>query len=117
LAGFPLRRGCDIGGGCGALEQSGFRSEDIDWFVAHQANKRIIDGIARQARYFPGAHARSYGNTSAASIPLAMSDAGADRRIKRGDLVMSEARNSGLSWGLPSSGGSGVGELLPACPR
>jgi 3-oxoacyl-[acyl-carrier-protein] synthase-3 len=86
----------------GALAQSGFKPEDIDWFVPHQANKRIIDGVARKL----GLDASQvvvtldrHGNTSAASIPLALADAVADRRIKRGDLVMLEAMGGGFTWG------------------
>jgi len=86
----------------GALRQSGFRSEDIDWFVPHQANKRIIDGVARNLRLSPEQVVLTldrHGNTSAASIPLALADAVADRRIKRGDLVMLEAMGGGFTWG------------------
>jgi 3-oxoacyl-[acyl-carrier-protein] synthase-3 len=86
----------------GALQQSGFKSDDIDWFVPHQANKRIIDGVARKL----GLDANQvvltldrHGNTSAASIPLALADAVADRRIKRGDLVLLEAMGGGFTWG------------------
>jgi len=86
----------------GALQQSGFRSEDIDWFVPHQANKRIIDGVARKLGLAPEQVVLTldrHGNTSAASIPLALNDAVTDRRIKRGDLVMLEAMGGGLTWG------------------
>jgi 3-oxoacyl-[acyl-carrier-protein] synthase III len=85
-----------------ALEQSGFRSEDIDWFVPHQANKRIIDGVARKLGLKPEQVVLTldrHANTSAASIPLALADAVADRRIKRGDLVMLEAMGGGFTWG------------------
>jgi len=85
-----------------ALKQSGFRSEDIDWFVPHQANKRIIDGVARKLGLSPQQVVLTldrHGNTSAASIPLALNDAVADRRIKRGDLVMLEAMGGGFTWG------------------
>ncbi|MEM1102709.1 MAG: beta-ketoacyl-ACP synthase III [Pseudomonadota bacterium] len=75
---------------------------DIDWFVPHQANKRIIDAVGRKL----GIRAESvvetvahHGNTSAASIPLALHAAVSDGRIKRGDLVMMEAMGGGLSWG------------------
>ena len=86
----------------GALEQSGFKAEDIDWFVPHQANKRIIDGVARKLGLAPEQVVLTldrHGNTSAASIPLALADAVADRRIKRGDLVMLEAMGGGFTWG------------------
>jgi 3-oxoacyl-[acyl-carrier-protein] synthase III len=86
----------------GALEQSGFKSADIDWFVPHQANKRIIDGVARKLGLKPEQVVLTldrHGNTSAASIPLALADAVHDRRIKRGDLVMLEAMGGGFTWG------------------
>lgn len=86
----------------GALKQSGFKSADIDWFVPHQANKRIIDGVARKLGLKPEQVVLTldrHGNTSAASIPLALADAVADRRIKRGDLVMLEAMGGGFTWG------------------
>ncbi|MBX9775036.1 MAG: ketoacyl-ACP synthase III [Xanthobacteraceae bacterium] len=86
----------------GALARSGFKSEDIDWFVPHQANKRIIDGVARKLGLKPEQVVLTldrHGNTSAASIPLALADAVADRRIKRGDLVMLEAMGGGFTWG------------------
>ena len=86
----------------GALNQSGFKADDIDWFVPHQANKRIIDGVARKLGLAPNQVVITldrHGNTSAASIPLALADAVADRRIKRGDLVMLEAMGGGFTWG------------------
>jgi 3-oxoacyl-[acyl-carrier-protein] synthase-3 len=85
-----------------ALEQSGFCSGDINWFVPHQANKRIIDGVARKLGLKPEQVVLTldrHANTSAASIPLALADAVADRRIKRGDLVMLEAMGGGFTWG------------------
>jgi 3-oxoacyl-[acyl-carrier-protein] synthase-3 len=86
----------------GALKQSGFTADDIDWFVPHQANKRIIDGVAKKLGLKPEQVVLTldrHGNTSAASIPLALADAVADRRIKRGDLVMLEAMGGGFTWG------------------
>jgi 3-oxoacyl-[acyl-carrier-protein] synthase-3 len=86
----------------GALGRTGLSSDDIDWFVPHQANKRIIDGVARKLKLKPEQVVLTldrHGNTSAASIPLALSDAVADRRIKRGDLVMLEAMGGGFTWG------------------
>jgi 3-oxoacyl-[acyl-carrier-protein] synthase-3 len=86
----------------GALDQSGFKADDIDWFVPHQANRRIIDGVARKLGLAPNQVVITldrHGNTSAASIPLALADAVADRRIKRGDLVMLEAMGGGFTWG------------------
>jgi 3-oxoacyl-[acyl-carrier-protein] synthase III len=77
-------------------------AEDIDWFVPHQANKRIIDATAEklgipQEKVVMTVH--RHGNTSAASIPLALGEARADGRIKEGDLVMIEAMGGGFTWG------------------
>ena len=75
---------------------------DIDWFVPHQANKRIIDATAEKLgipkeKVVMTVH--RHGNTSAASIPLALGEARADGRIKEGDLVMIEAMGGGFTWG------------------
>jgi 3-oxoacyl-[acyl-carrier-protein] synthase III len=85
-----------------ALATTGFTVADIDWFVPHQANKRIIDGSAHKLGIAPTKIVSTvdrHGNTSAASIPLALSDAVADRRIKRGDLLLLEAMGGGFTWG------------------
>ena len=84
------------------LAASGHKAGEIDWFVPHQANKRIVDGVARKLGLDPSQVVLTldrHGNTSAASIPLALADAVADRRIKRGDLVMLEAMGGGFTWG------------------
>jgi len=85
-----------------ALDATGLEAGEIDWFVPHQANKRIIDGTARKL----GVSADrvvvtidQHANTSAASIPLALSVAVEDGRIKQGDLVLIEAMGGGLTWG------------------
>lgn len=85
-----------------ALEAGGYTVDDLDWFVPHQANKRIIDGAGNKLGLPPekviitvDVHA----NTSAASVPLALSVAVADGRIKQGDLVMLEAMGGGFTWG------------------
>jgi 3-oxoacyl-[acyl-carrier-protein] synthase III len=85
-----------------ALEATGLRADEIDWFVPHQANRRIIDGTARKLGITGervvvtiGQHA----NTSAASIPLALSVAVEDKRIQEGNLVLLEAMGGGLTWG------------------
>jgi 3-oxoacyl-[acyl-carrier-protein] synthase III len=86
----------------GVFQDTGFCAKDIDWFVPHQANKRIIDGAAHKLGIAPEKVVMTldrHGNTSAASIPLALSDAVADRRIKRGDLVLLEAMGGGFTWG------------------
>lgn len=75
---------------------------DIDWLVPHQANKRIIDASAQKLHIAPEKvvlTVDSHGNTSAASIPLALSVAVADKRIKTNDLVMLEAMGGGFTWG------------------
>lgn len=75
---------------------------DLDWFVPHQANKRIIDASAKKLgidRSKVVITVERHGNTSAASVPLALSVAVADGRIKKGDLVMLEAMGGGFTWG------------------
>ncbi|MEI8276891.1 MAG: beta-ketoacyl-ACP synthase III [Hyphomicrobiales bacterium] len=85
-----------------AFEATGTSAADIDWFVPHQANKRIIDGSAHKLGISPEKVVITvdrHGNTSAASIPLALADAVADRRIKRGNLILIEAMGGGFTWG------------------
>jgi 3-oxoacyl-[acyl-carrier-protein] synthase-3 len=85
-----------------AFEATGYTASDIDWFVPHQANRRIIEGSAHKLGIDPAKVVITvdrHGNTSAASIPLALCDAVADRRIKRGDLVLLEAMGGGFTWG------------------
>lgn len=85
-----------------ALAANDLESDDVDWFVPHQANKRIIDGTARKLRIDPERvilTVDQHANTSAASIPLALQQGVADGRIKRGDLIVLEAIGGGLSWG------------------
>ncbi|MGA8652256.1 MAG: beta-ketoacyl-ACP synthase III [Xanthobacteraceae bacterium] len=85
-----------------AFKAAGYGVADIDWFVPHQANKRIIDGSAHKLGIDPAKVITTvdrHGNTSAASIPLALADAVADRRIKRGDLILLEAMGGGFTWG------------------
>jgi 3-oxoacyl-[acyl-carrier-protein] synthase-3 len=85
-----------------AFKATGTSAADIDWFVPHQANKRIIDGSAHKLGIAPDKVVITvdrHGNTSAASIPLALADAVADRRIKRGNLVLLEAMGGGFTWG------------------
>ncbi|MAU53873.1 MAG: 3-oxoacyl-ACP synthase [Roseovarius sp.] len=85
-----------------ALGKIGLSGPDVDWIVPHQANIRIIQGTARKLG-LPMERVvvtvQDHGNTSAASIPLALSVAVTDGRIKRGDLVLSEAIGGGLAWG------------------
>lgn len=85
-----------------AYAATGYTSEDIDWFVPHQANLRIIDGSAKKLKIAPNkvvVTVDKHGNTSAASIPLALSTAVHDGRIKKGDLVLLEAMGGGFTWG------------------
>jgi 3-oxoacyl-[acyl-carrier-protein] synthase-3 len=85
-----------------AYAATGYSSEDIDWFVPHQANLRIIDGSAKKLKIAPNkvvVTVDKHGNTSAASIPLALSVAVNDGRIKKGDLVLLEAMGGGFTWG------------------
>lgn len=85
-----------------AFKATGTTAKDLDWFVPHQANERIIDasadklGIARE-KIVKTVHL--HGNTSAASIPLALATACEDGRIKTHDLVMLEAMGGGFTWG------------------
>jgi 3-oxoacyl-[acyl-carrier-protein] synthase-3 len=85
-----------------AFKATGTTPEDLDWFVPHQANRRIIEasadklGIAREKVVIT---VDRHGNTSAASIPLALDAARKDGRIKQGDLVMLEAIGGGFTWG------------------
>jgi 3-oxoacyl-[acyl-carrier-protein] synthase-3 len=85
-----------------SLRLSGLRADEIDWFVPHQANRRIIDATAKKLGIDPSRVVITvdlHGNTSAASIPLALSVARQDRRIEKGDLVLIEAMGGGFTWG------------------
>jgi 3-oxoacyl-[acyl-carrier-protein] synthase-3 len=84
------------------LAATGFSAGDIDWFVPHQANRRIIDATAQKLGIDPVRVVLTvdrHGNTSAASIPLALATARADGRIRDGDLVLIEAMGGGFTWG------------------
>jgi 3-oxoacyl-[acyl-carrier-protein] synthase-3 len=85
-----------------SAEASGIPLSEIDWFVPHQANQRILDGTARKLGIDPNKVVSTvalHGNTSAASVPLALVTAVKDGRIKRGDLVLLEAMGGGFTWG------------------
>jgi 3-oxoacyl-[acyl-carrier-protein] synthase-3 len=85
-----------------ALAANGLTAEDVDWFVPHQANKRIIDSTAKKLGISSERivlTVEEHANTSAASIPLALDSGVKDGRIKKGDLVVLEAIGGGLSWG------------------
>ena len=85
-----------------ALEANNLRGQDIQWLVPHQANLRIIDGMAKKLA-LPADRVvvtvDRHANTSAASIPLALNEAVRDGRIQKGDLVLMEALGGGLTWG------------------
>jgi len=85
-----------------AFNATGLTAEDINWFVPHQANKRIIDASAHKLHIAPQKVVLTvdqHGNTSAASIPLALTVAVRDGRVKRGDIVLLEAMGGGFTWG------------------
>ncbi len=82
--------------------QAGLKPSDVDWFVPHQANQRILDSTAKKLGISPDkviTTIAEHGNTSAASVPLALAAAVKDGRIKRGDLVLMEAMGGGFTWG------------------
>jgi len=76
--------------------------KDVDWFVPHQANSRILEGTARKLGVTTERVVMTvdrHGNTSAASVPLALDVAVKEGRIKKGDLVLMEAMGGGFTWG------------------
>ncbi|MEL7126820.1 MAG: beta-ketoacyl-ACP synthase III [Pseudomonadota bacterium] len=85
-----------------AMDQAGVAADDVDWIVPHQANIRIIQGTAKKM-HVPMERVvvtvQDHGNTSAASIPLALSVGRARGQIKQGDLLVTEAIGGGLAWG------------------
>ena len=85
-----------------ALHANGLETSDIDWFVPHQANLRIIEGTTKRLGLRDDqvvVTIDQHANTSAASIPLALDHACRDKRIKPGDLVLIEAMGGGFTWG------------------
>jgi 3-oxoacyl-[acyl-carrier-protein] synthase III len=85
-----------------AFNATGLTADDIDWFIPHQANKRIIDASANKLHIAPHKVVLTvdlHGNTSAASIPLALAVAVKDGRVKKGDLLLLEAMGGGFTWG------------------
>lgn len=110
-AGFLRMEGRDVfrhavAGTTDAVEavfrETGYTAADIDWFVPHQANKRIINASAHRLGIAPEkiiSTVDRHGNTSAASVPLALDVAIGDGRIKRGDLVLLQAVGGGFTWG------------------
>lgn len=85
-----------------ALEANNITADDLDWVVPHQANKRILDGTVKKLGIDPKKviiTVHDHGNTSAASVPLALAIAVKDGRIAKGDLVLFEAMGAGFTWG------------------
>jgi len=85
-----------------AIEAAGLTTDDVDWIVPHQANKRILEGMSKRLKVPMDRvvmTVNNHGNTSAASIPLAMAVAAQDNRIKKGDIVVTGAIGGGLAWG------------------
>jgi 3-oxoacyl-[acyl-carrier-protein] synthase-3 len=85
-----------------ALEANGKTVADVDWVVAHQANLRILEGVAERCqlpmeKFYLNIH--KYGNTSSASIPIALDEAAREGKVKPGDLLLMAALGAGLSWG------------------
>ncbi|MBN9246818.1 beta-ketoacyl-ACP synthase III [Hyphomicrobium sp.] len=84
------------------LVETGYAPDEIDLFIPHQANKRILDGIAKKLGVAPEKIVMTldrHGNTSAASIPLALNDAFEAHRVKEGSLILMEAMGGGFTWG------------------
>ena len=84
-----------------ALARHGLTASDVDWFVPHQANRRIIDAMAKRLGLAADKIVVTidrHANTSAASIPLALDEASRDGRIEQGDLVLMEAMGGGFTW-------------------
>jgi 3-oxoacyl-[acyl-carrier-protein] synthase-3 len=84
------------------LVASGFAPEEIDLYIPHQANKRILDGIAKKLGIPPNKVVMTlsrHGNTSAASVPLALNQAFEEHRIKEGSMLLMEAMGGGFTWG------------------
>ena len=84
------------------LVMSGYAADEIDLYVPHQANKRILDGIAKKLGVSPEKIVMTlshHGNTSAASIPLALNQAFEEHRLAEGNLVLMEAMGGGFTWG------------------
>ena len=84
------------------LDRAGLTADDVDWFVPHQANLRIIEAAASRLKIPMErtiVNIETYGNTSAASIPLAMTEAVEDGRIDDGDVLLLSGFGAGMTWG------------------
>jgi 3-oxoacyl-[acyl-carrier-protein] synthase III len=85
-----------------ALEATGLSADEIDWLIPHQANKRIIDGTGRKLKLSSEKviiTVDKHGNTSAASVPLALDEAVRDGRVQPGQILLLEAMGGGFTWG------------------
>jgi 3-oxoacyl-[acyl-carrier-protein] synthase III len=85
-----------------AAADAGVELAEVDWFIPHQANLRILEGVARRLGIDESkviTTVAEHANTSAASIPLALDEAVRDGRVKKGDLLLMEAMGGGLTWG------------------
>lgn len=85
-----------------ALFRANLTTSDVDWLILHQANKRIIDAVATRLKIPPKkviSNLENYGNTSAASIPLALDEALKEGKVKAGDVIAVSGFGAGLSWG------------------
>ncbi|MGF1651027.1 MAG: 3-oxoacyl-[acyl-carrier-protein] synthase III C-terminal domain-containing protein, partial [Hyphomicrobiaceae bacterium] len=83
-------------------EAEGVALDEVDWFVPHQANQRILEAVAKKLDLSPEriiSTVARHGNTSAASVPLALAEGVRDGRVKQGDLVLMEALGGGFTWG------------------
>ena len=84
------------------MDESGYHAEQIDWLVPHQANKRIIDSTAKHLGLSLDKvilTVQNHGNTSAASVPLALDEGIKSGRIKRGQILLLEGIGGGFTWG------------------
>jgi 3-oxoacyl-[acyl-carrier-protein] synthase III len=84
------------------IHQASLTSDDIDWLILHQANQRIMDAVAERLKISPEkviSNVAKYGNTSAASIPIALNEAVRSGKIKAGDTIATSGFGAGLSWG------------------
>ncbi len=99
---FKAAIGCLSEAAEAVVADAGFKMEDVDWIVPHQANTRIIDGVGKKLEV-PAEKVivtvDHHGNTSAASIPLAFSESMESGKIKKGDLVVFNAMGAGFTWG------------------
>jgi 3-oxoacyl-[acyl-carrier-protein] synthase-3 len=85
-----------------ALSANNLTKEDIDLFIPHQANRRIIDAIGKRLGLNDKqlyVNLENYGNTSSASIPIALDEVNREGKIKKGDIVVLDAFGAGLTWG------------------